>query len=239
MFTPRQLDNIPNDLVDLYAEFETTVISDIARRIRKTAEFTATAQYQAELMTQLGYQRTFLIREIASLTRLSQREVTRLFNDANIKSQTFFDKILVKAGLKKPQNQFSKRLIDADIKKTNNNLQNLTMTTANTSQQLFIRSSNLAHLQVSTGAFDFETAVKNGIKSASREGLNVLYPSGATRTIESAVRMVVLTGVNQTTLKIQENNMKELGIDLVEVSAHSGARHDHAVWQGKVYRWKK
>ena len=43
------------------------------------------------------------------------------------------------------------------------------------------------------------------------------------------------TGVNQTALKMQEQLADEMGSDLVEVTAHAGARPDHAKWQGKVY----
>ncbi|HOB36733.1 MAG TPA: hypothetical protein PKJ02_04550 [Candidatus Avimonas sp.] len=50
-----------------------------------------------------------------------------------------------------------------------------------------------------------------------------------------AVRRAVVTGVNATALKLQETLMDEMGCDLVETSAHAGARPSHAVWQGKIF----
>lgn len=44
-----------------------------------------------------------------------------------------------------------------------------------------------------------------------------------------------MTGVNQTAGQLQEELADELGCDLVEVSAHAGARPEHAVWQGKIF----
>lgn len=52
--------------------------------------------------------------------------------------------------------------------------------------------------------------------------------------LESAVRMNIITGVNQTCGKLQELRADELGWDLMELTAHSGARPSHASWQGKI-----
>ncbi len=52
--------------------------------------------------------------------------------------------------------------------------------------------------------------------------------------VESAVRMNVVTGVNQTCGKLQMLRAQELNWDLMELTAHSGARPEHAEWQGKI-----
>lgn len=52
--------------------------------------------------------------------------------------------------------------------------------------------------------------------------------------LESAVRMNIITGVNQTCGKLQELRADEVGWDLMELTAHSGARPSHASWQGKI-----
>ncbi|HBF64738.1 MAG TPA: hypothetical protein DDW34_02035, partial [Clostridium sp.] len=44
-----------------------------------------------------------------------------------------------------------------------------------------------------------------------------------------------VTGVNQTALKLQEARAEQMGSDLVETTAHAGARPSHAEWQGKVF----
>lgn len=50
-----------------------------------------------------------------------------------------------------------------------------------------------------------------------------------------AARRAVLTGLSQYTGKISERNAEELDTDIVEVTAHAGARPDHAEWQGRWY----
>ena len=60
------------------------------------------------------------------------------------------------------------------------------------------------------------------------------YPSGARRSLESAVRMNIVTSVNQNCGKLQELRADEMNWDLMEITAHSGARPEHARWQGKI-----
>lgn len=49
------------------------------------------------------------------------------------------------------------------------------------------------------------------------------------------MRRAVMTGVSQTAGQMQLDLAAEMDCDLVEVTAHMGARPSHAVWQGKVY----
>ena len=46
--------------------------------------------------------------------------------------------------------------------------------------------------------------------------------------------MNVITAINQNCGKLQELRADELGWDLMELTAHSGARPEHANWQGKI-----
>ena len=44
--TPKQLQNIPENIVKLYRDLEEFIIDDIARRISKAGEVTSTAKWQ-------------------------------------------------------------------------------------------------------------------------------------------------------------------------------------------------
>ena len=54
-----------------------------------------------------------------------------------------------------------------------------------------------------------------------------------------------MTGINKVNRQYDEAAMRELKTDLVEVSAHAGARdkgegfENHKEWQGRIYRWAK
>ena len=91
-------------------------------------------------------------------------------------------------------------------------------------------------MQISSGAIDPTAAVKSAVKALAKEGVSaVTYPSGHTDSLEVAVRRATITGVNQTCLQLQEARADELGVDLVETTAHAGARPSHAEWQGQIF----
>lgn len=81
---------------------------------------------------------------------------------------------------------------------------------------------------------DYGTAIRRAVQDASREGASVLYPSGHADKLDVAVRRATLTGVNQTCGQISETLAWEFGCDLMEITAHAGARPEHAVWQGQI-----
>lgn len=52
--------------------------------------------------------------------------------------------------------------------------------------------------------------------------------------LETAVKTNILTGVSQTCGEMQLQRAKEMGCDLMELSAHSDSRPSHQEWQGKI-----
>ena len=120
------------------------------------------------------------------------------------------------------------------IERISKNLQNLVMTTAVTTQTQFINAMNNAYIYVSTGVKSYSQAIVDEIQNISSQGSMIEYPSGVRRSIESAVRMNIITSVNQNCGKLQELRADKMGWDLMELTAHSGARPSHAEWQGKI-----
>ena len=172
---------------------------------------------------------------VAKYNETSESQIEEIFEEAGIKCLKRDDSIYKLAGLNpKGLNTSMVQLLSATAKKTNNNLSNLTMTTANTSQHQFINAMNKAYMEVSTGTKSYSQSIIDVIKEISDEGAYIEYPSGKHRSLESAVRTNVLTSVNQTTGKLQLLRADEMNCDLMEISAHSGARPEHAEWQGKV-----
>ena len=97
-----------------------------------------------------------------------------------------------------------------------------------------------AVLDITSGSFDYNTVLKRTVQELTNSGLRTIdYASGHHNRVPVAVRRAVMTGVNQVTAKITEQNMEILQTEYVEVSWHRGARPSHQVWQGKIYHWKE
>jgi hypothetical protein len=243
VLTADYLDVLPNSMVRLYSEYELSIIKDIARRLSKL-DF-ATAAWQVQRLSEAGGLYKDIIKKISRLTGISQQELRRLFKAAGVRTMKFDDAVYIKAGLKPiPLNMSPAmaQVLAAGLEKTNGILYNLTMTTANTAQAAFIRAADLAYYQVSTGAMSYTEAINAAIKSISSEGIKMInYETGKADQIDVAVRRTVLTGVAQTAGKLQMKRADEMGIDLLETSAHAGARNrgevpeNHELWQGRVF----
>ena len=236
MLTADQLDILPNAYVELWQEFEQSVINDMARRLANLSY--DSAAWQAQRLIESGKLYETVLAELAAKTGQSEAVLREIFEKAGVQSLRFDDKIYTAAGLSpNPLNQSPAVLavLQAEYNKTNGILQNLVRTTALSSQRDFLKASDMAYLQVRTGAMSYDQAIRAAIKSIGDSGLSVFYPSGHTDKLDVAMRRNVLTGVSQTAGKMQEARANEMGADLVQVSAHIGARPLHQEWQGQIY----
>lgn len=134
-----------------------------------------------------------------------------------------------------------KRILNAAYKRTNGKLENLTRTTASDMNVKFMNACDAAWWKAKHG-ISGSTAIKEAIDEVSKYGTCVVYKSGRKMSIEAAVRMCVLTGINQANSEITLQVCANLGINNVLVSSHLGARYtdkaepaNHMSWQGKVY----
>lgn len=237
MLPPDYYEDCADDIVELYSQFDEAVISDVTRRIVKTGMVTETAKWQIKQAQEMGLLYSDILREIAKHTDATATIVKALFEDAGVKAVKIDGEAYRKAG-KVPvdirQSPAILQVLEAGYKKTLGNMKNLTLTTANTSQIAYINACNSAYMKVSSGAFSYQEAIKQAIQETAQHGTTVLYPSGHTDRIDVAVRRSVMTGLGQTCRQISLTNAEEMDCDLLEISAHSGARPSHAVWQGQI-----
>lgn len=112
-------------------------------------------------------------------------------------------------------------LLNAGYRQTLGSWKNLTRTTANTVTRQFEDALDRAWLQVSSGAFDYKTAVKRAVDDLAGKGIKAIrYPSGRTDTLEVAARRAVLTGVNKPLQSCKSPVRMKWACDLVETTAH-------------------
>lgn len=237
MFTPEEYDRFPSSILELYQQYEESVLVDMARRIRSLG-VTPTAAWQAQRLSESGALFQDILERLSVLTGKSQRELRKLFEEAGVKAVRFDDAVYRRAGLEPLPLNLSPNMVEvlaAGMRRTDGLLRNLSGTTAVTAQQQFIAATDLAYQQVVSGAFSGEAAVRQAVSSLGANGLWVAYPSGARAHLDVAVRRAVLTGIGKTAGDVQLARAGDMGQDLVQVSAHAGARPAHQVWQGKIY----
>ena len=238
MLPPSYLDQMPDAFVQLWQQVEDAILQDVARRIGKMDAVTPTANWQLWRYQQTEAVRNDVVKLLAKYTGKSEAAIRRLLLQAATEAMEREDAIYYHYDMEPPPFEESaalNNLLDAGARQTCGTWQNLTATTANTVTGAFERTLDAAWLKVSTGAFDYKTAVKQAVDSLADDMPMVTYPSGHKDSIEVAARRAVLTGVNQTTGKLQVARMDEMGCEFVETTAHGGARPSHAEWQGRRF----
>lgn len=237
MLSPEYYEGCADDIIELYEQLEDDIISDVVRRIVKNGKVTETAKHQIEQLQESGLLYDDILNIIAGQTDATSQHVKALFEDAGVETVSIDNEVYRKNGLTPVdirQSPAMRQTLEAGYRKTLGSMKNLTMTTANTSQTAYINACNQAYMQVTSGAFSYQEAIKQAVQMTAKNGATVLYPSGHTERLDVAVRRAVLTGVGQTCREIGIMNAEECGCDLMEISAHSGARPDHAKWQGQL-----
>lgn len=239
MLSPDYLAHIPDAACALWQQVEEDILADIARRLAKMGEVTDTALWQVKRLEQIRLFRSDVVRRLKKASGQSEALIRQLLQLACTQALQADDVAHEAAGQTVSAMNDSialRNLLTAGAKQTNGTMANITATTANTATGQFERALDRAWLQTASGAFDYKTAVRRCVADLASTGLEaVRYPSGHVDTLEVAVRRAVVTGVNQSACRIQMERCKEVECDLVEVTAHVGARPSHAQWQGKIY----
>lgn len=247
MLSPQQLDRIGAAAVTAFDPLIEEIARDVARRII-TADFTITdtAAWQIERARVLGVSETELLKRMQRLYPSAEARLAQIFTEAINTSTTQDASLYAKAGLTQPTVSNSPQLqalVASGWERTAGTLLNLTQTRAIGPNSLLLASVqdqlgaalDLAHMQITSGAFSYDQAIRQAINSLADAGVGAItYPSGRRDALEVVVRRAVLTGVNQTSGSIGLHNARTLGTDLMEITAHPGARPSHAEWQGKI-----
>jgi hypothetical protein len=245
MLPPEYLEDMPDEIVELYAQAERDILADMARRINQYDYWISAADWQNQKLLEAGRTQSEILNILAKATKRSVPELKKLMEQAakdNLKTDISTYEAAGKVVPTFEDSAALREILTAGYKATAQTMKNLTQTTARTATQQFERALDKAWMKVTSGAFDSDAAINSAIKELCAQGVkSVRYPSGHEDTLEVAVRRAVLTGVNKTCCEMSMALIEEFDCDLVEVSAHAGARTgegvaNHAEWQGKVYR---
>lgn len=245
MLTPEYLKEQPEHIVKIFEKLEEEIIKDIARRIKEGMELTETAEYQIKIMLEMGYELKDIKKEIDKKTKIAEKQVEKILYKSAELSYKNDRKLYKKGGKDLPsldKNPAMMNFIEASIKQTQGSLKNLTNTLGFIDNRrfklidTFYRDTlDYAVFQVSSGAFDYNTVLRQAVKKLGDSGVRTIdYASGRAYHIESATRMTVLTGLSQITGYMSLANADMMGQDLMEITAHMGARPSHAEWQGQI-----
>lgn len=242
MLTSKELDALPNYLLSLYWNLEQGELKKLADTLNVK---------KLDQLLNLHITPESIFKRIGKLNNKSEKEIESIFKNSVNYSQELDEKIAKSMNKELPP--VNAQLINAQVLQTQGLCRNITNSMGfmlngevTPLAKVYQKAADNAYLKVSTGLYSLDEAVKITMSEIADKGLVfVEWESGRKMRVENALRMNIITGVNQTVSKISEVNADELETDKFEVSAHIGARdtgegwQNHEKWQGKVYTKKE
>lgn len=268
-FTPELLDALPEELAELYRGLEDTLLEEICSRLRIADQLNEVTVSDIKALRSHGIPLDEIKKAIAKTNKISMEKLDKLFDDVVARNQAYYKQLITLADVTKPDTLVDAVSIEAIRRQTKNELRNITRSMGflvdNGKRMLppakiYQGYLDNALMQVESGTISYNDAISRAVKELAESGLMVdsegnknfvQYEKKPGRKrghrdhIDVAARRAVMTGVNQINQKYREQSMNYLETDLVETTAHMGARNtgsgyfNHESWQGGIYHWKK
>lgn len=252
-FTPELLDALPEELAELYRNLENTLLEEICSRLKASGELNEVTVLDIQALRSHGISQQEIEQAIKRTTNIGEKELNKLFDDVVERNQKYYTYLIDRSDVTAPKTLLSIEDTYAIYEQTHQTFRNITQSMAfllDNGRTLLRPASayqwalDNAVLQIQSGAISYNQAIKSAVKQLADSGIKTAeYESGHMDQIDVAVRRAIMTGINQLCQQYSEQSMDYLETDLVEVSAHIGARNtgtepeNHESWQGKIYRW--
>lgn len=230
------------------AGWENSTLQRIGKRIKKYSKLSLADVKAINNIATVKQDMDAITKELARVTGLNISQVEQMYADL-IEQQHLANQPLYDYRGKKfvpfKDNRELQALVRAYAKTTGETMINLAKTKALCImgangkqiglQKYYTDVLDKAVMQVSTGATDFHTAMRDTIVELGGSGVRVDYGGGVTRRLNTVVRQNLLWGAKQTSIEYNDMIGEELGCDGVEVDAHSNPRESHRFMQGQQY----
>lgn len=252
-FSPVVLDALPEELAELYRGLEDTLLMEICSRLKASDELNEVTVQDIKALRAHGIDLKDIEKAIRKTTGISEQKLKKLLDDVVARNQAYYTELIALADVMRPDVLLSIEDTWAIYEQTKQTMRNITRTmgflvdngrTMLPPAKAYQWCCDSALMQVQSGAISYNQAISNAVKQLADSGLKTVdYESGHRDQVDVAARRAVMTGVNALNQKYAEQSADYLETDLVEVSAHIGARNtgngleNHESWQGGVYRW--
>lgn len=250
MFSSGELERASMALDKPIKGLESRIMADIVRRIRENGEITSAADWQINRLVQLGVGMKEIESAISEALGAAENITDGLFSNV-IEAGYVRDKSLYEAAGKIQipfgDNEPLQQLISNVTTQTNETMHNITQSLGFAQRgadghisftpiaDYYQKTLDSAMLDISSGAFDYNTVLKRTVKEMTNSGLRTVdYATGWSNRVDVAARRAVMTGMSQLTAKVNEDNAELLDTEWFEISWHSGARPSHW-WGGKWF----
>ncbi len=233
--TVQELQKQVDLLMARFDEVNSFFIAKIAAQIKKIGELSQSNINRLVIMAEMNSDMAEINSRLARAAQLGTQDLFRIYNTAL--NDTYTDKRFSRVLTMRPLSSDARARLEHYAQtvsmQTAGTMQNLSNTTiiSNTYRQAIDK----AVLAVSAGLDDYKAATREVVRDIGYGGMQIQYPSGYHRRLDTAVRQNVIDGANQIAQNGSILMGEELGFDAYEISAHARSAPDHEPVQGRVF----
>lgn len=222
-------------LMEQFAEVNRFFIAKVAEQILRIGELNATSMHQIAVMAQMNADIAEINRMIAQAVQIAVPQLYAIYRKAM--NDLYFDPRFARALKETPLSLGAKKRLEQYVqsvgRQTAGTMRNLSNTTI--ASQTYRQTVDKAILATSSGMTDYRSATREAVRELGYGGVQVQYPTGYHRRLDSAVRQNIIDGTKQIAQHGSQIMGEELGYDAVEITAHLRSAPDHEPIQGHVF----
>lgn len=245
MLRAEEIEALRDAASDLLRPVIEYLLRDIAERIAKAGQLTATAQYETWKLQQLGVSQQDLRTYLKKALKISNAKLRQLLTQSAEAGYNYdLSTLPTVRAIPFDENEAVQQIVRAAIAQTQGTLENLTQTLGmvdpyghvNPLRDTYRKCMDYAFEQVSSGAVDYNTAIREATRNLAAKGVEFIdYESGVTTSLEAAVRRNIMGALGLMQEQISQYNHDQYGATGWEIDAHSNSAPDHEPIQGKQY----
>lgn len=250
----RNLDPLTRPIIAIYEQMELDLLEAIAKRFDIYDKVGGSLEWQVKKLDEMGALNRDAVKIISQHSKKGEKEIRKMLQDAGFANvdlpaldKAFTNGFLFVDPRKVMANPIFRSTLEDSFKELRKAFKMINTTALESVKQEYMGVLNRAYIDVSSGVYDYNTAIKRALKGMADHGISgATYRRGGkivNYSIEGSVRRDTMTAIHQAANRNSYKLAEELGADYVEVSSHAGARThptnhiaNHAWWQGKVYK---
>ena len=243
-----KLEEHANLLMNNVSGWEQNVLTRIGKRIKKYGKLSLADVKSINNISVVKQDMDAITKELAKVTGYNISQIEKMYGELleeqHIANQPLYD-YRDKTFVPFKDNRELQAIVRAYAKTTSETMINLAKTKAlcildhngnvKGLQKYYTDVLDKAVMQVTSGATDFHTAMRDSIIELGGSGVRVDYGGGITRRLDTVVRQNLLWGAKQASMEYNTMIGEELGCDGIEIDWHSNPRPSHEFMQGKQY----
>ena len=244
-------ERLAEHLIDRIEETNSHILKKIGQTIKYMSTLTPSQAYQISQILKYGGTYEEIAKELARVSGKNVQDIYKIFEQVAKDNKEF-----AKQFYKYRNIDFIPYSKDIALQNQVNSIARLTADTylniANTRgigflfrnkngqvyfkdiQQAYYEIIDRGILAISQGKETYQQEMRRIIKDVGGNGV-VIYESGRTRRLDSAVRMNLLDGIRQVSNETSKRFGEEYNADGIEISVHSNPAPDHADIQGRQF----